>query len=408
MIPNISRNKEAWLNWHQVQGGPAMKGRVIKRKGAKNYTIILQLGLDPATGKRKQKWIAMGTSKREAEQYMTKLIHELDTGSYVRPNKETLGEYIDSWFQNHQANISPTTAQSYVNLIKNHIKPGLGHIPLTALTPEHLQRFYSSKLKDGRLDGKGALSNRTVRYLHCTLHRAFKVAVMQGKLYRNPADAVESPKDTRREMHTMDEVDMHLLLETARSTPYYALFYLSLFTGMRRSELLGLRWCDVDLVLSQLSVTRTLHLLNNGDMYIGDPKSAKGKRLIALSPSTVTVLKEHKGAEIKRRLELSKRPLKDQDPVFTRNDGSPLKPASVTQAWRIIARKAGIGGIRLHDARHTHASFMLKAGTHPKIVQERLGHASIRITLDTYSHVAPGLQEAAAKVFDDMVLKAKT
>lgn len=385
-----------------------MKGRIIRRKGSKNYTIILQLGLDPATGKRRQKWIAMGTSKREAEQYMTKLIHELDTGSYVRPNKETLGEYIENWFQDHQANIAPTTAQSYANLIKNHIKPGLGAIPLTSLTPEHLQRFYSTKLKNGRMDGKGALSNRSVRYLHCTLHRALKVAVRQGKLYRNPADAVEAPKDARHEMHTMDEVDMHLFLESSRSTPYYALFYLGLFTGMRRSELLGLRWCDVDLVLSQLSVTRTLHRLHNGDLYIGGPKSAKGKRLIALSPSTVVVLKEHKTAEIERRLEYNKRSLRDQDPVFTRDDGSPLKPDSVTQAWRLTSRKAGIGGIRLHDARHTHASFMLKAGTHPKIVQERLGHASIRITLDTYSHVAPGLQEAAAKVFDEMVLRNHT
>ena len=385
-----------------------MKGRIIKRKGAKNYTIILQLGLDPATGKRKQKWIAMGTSKREAEEYMTKLVHELNTGSYVRPTKETLGEYLDIWFQNHRANIAPTTAQAYENLIKNHIKPALGRLPLTSLTPDHLQRFYSSKLNNGRKDGKGALSNRTVRYLHCTLHRALKVAVRQGKLYRNPADAVEAPRDARHEMHTMDEADMHLLLECARSTPYYALFYLGLFTGMRRSELLGLRWCDVDLDLSQLSVTRTLHRLHNGEFFIGDPKSAKGKRLIALSPSTVVVLKEHKAAETERRLERNKRSLRDQDPVFTRNDGSPLQPDSVSQAWRTITRKAGVEGIRLHDARHTHASFMLKAGTHPKIVQERLGHASIRITLDTYSHVAPGLQEAAAKAFDDMVLRPQS
>ena len=156
-------------------------------------------------------------------------------------------------------------------------------------------------------------------------------------LVRNPADAVEPPRVQHREMRTMNEADIHIFLEFAKSTSYYALFYLALFTGMRRSELPALRWCDVDL-------------------------------------------------------------------VFCHEDGRPLLPNSVSHAWTNLANRVGLKGIRLHDARHTHASLMLKQGIHPKIVQERLGHASIQITLDTYSHVAPGLQQAAANCFDDIVL----
>ena len=172
---------------------------------------------------------------------------------------------------------------------------------------------------------------------------------------------------------------------------------------MRRSELLALRWCDVDLLLCQISVSRTLHQLHNRDIIIRQPKTAKGRRMIALSPSTAIVLREHRLEQEKLRQSLGIT-LPDDDLVFSQYDGKPLLPDSITQAWRTIAKHSGLKGIRLHDARHTHASLMLKAGTHPKIVQERLGHASIQITLDTYSHVAPGLQEAAAAGFDKMVL----
>jgi len=384
-----------------------MRGRIIRRKGSNNYTIVLQLGLDPATGKRKQQWITAGPSKREAEKQMAKLIHELDNGTFTKPSKQTLGQYIDQWLQDHRGNITPNTAQTYVWFVDKHIKPEIGKIPLTALKPEHLQRLYSDKLTSGRRDGKGGLGNRSVRYIHTTLHKALKSAVKQGKINRNPADAVDIPKVTRRELQTMDETELHIFLEYAKSTRYYALFYMDLFTGMRRSEILALRWRDLDLLLCQASITRTLHQLHNREIIIGQPKTARGRRLIALSPSTVSVLGEHQVEQTKLRQSLGLPPLRDDDLVFSHPDGKPLLPDSVSQAWRRLAHQAGLSGIRLHDARHTHASFMLKAGTHPKIVQERLGHASIQVTLDTYSHVAPGLQQAAANHFDEVVLPAQ-
>lgn len=196
--------------------------------------------------------------------------------------------------------------------------------------------------------------------------------------------------------------DFLIVLEAAKATPYYALFYLAIFTGMRRSELLALRWCDVDLLLCQIYVTRTLHHLRNGEIVFRAPKTAKGRRMIALSPSTIIVLREYREKQELARAMLGIS-LKDDDLVFSQLDGKPLLPSTVTHAWIKLVRRTGLEGVRLHDARHSHASLMLKQGTHPKIVSERLGHANIGITLDTYSHILPGLQEAAADRFDKMV-----
>ena len=171
---------------------------------------------------------------------------------------------------------------------------------------------------------------------------------------------------------------------------------------MRRSELLALRWRDVDLLLCQAHITRTIHHLRNGEFFFRVPKSAKGRRMVSLPPSVALLLQEHRDKQEAQQAMLDIPP-KDDDLVFSDLGGTPLLPDTVTHAWIKLVRRIGLQGIRLHDARHTHASLMLKQGVHPKIVQERLGHASIQITLDTYSHVAPGLQEAAATGFDKMV-----
>jgi integrase len=218
-------------------------------------------------------------------------------------------------------------------------------------------------------------------------------------LARNIADAVTPPRAHGIEMQTWDEDEISRFLEAARKTRYFALFHVALFTGMRRSELLALRWCDIDLMLCQIYVSRSLHVLRGGQVIIRQPKSAKGRRMIALSPLTASVIREHREKQSLERIILGK-PLTGEDLVFSDVEGRQFLPNTVTHAWIKLVRRTGIKYIRLHDARHSHASIMLKQGTHPKVVQERLGHASIQITLDTYSHVAPGLQEAAAARFD--------
>jgi len=232
------------------------------------------------------------------------------------------------------------------------------------------------------------------------IHKALQTAIKWGLLQRNAADGVDAPSKGHTEMQTWDDFEVRQFLDAAKDSVYYALFHTALFTGMRRSELLGLKWADVD--LQQVSVSRALHQLKDGSYIFTQPKSEKSKRTIALSPSSVLVLAEHKERQQAVRTMLGETLAKD-DLVFSTPQGSPLRPNTITRAWTTLAAKAGVKPIRLHDARHTHASLMLKQGIHPKIVQERLGHSTISMTLDIYSHVAPGLQEAAARSFDSLV-----
>jgi integrase len=370
-----------------------MRGHITKR-GKDSYTIVLNLGRDPETGKRKQQWVSVKGTKKDAEKRLSELLSQLDNGIYIKPGKSTLAEFLKLWLRDYaKPNLSPRGFERYESIIRVHLTPNLGNIPLSQLRPEYIQKYYTGKLNSG-------LSARTVRYHHVVLHIALKTAVKWGLVGRNATDAVDPPRSRKTEMNTWDEDNIICFLNTAKDTPYYALFYTALFTGMRRSELLALRWQDIDLIFSQISVNRSLHQLNNGSFVFTQPKSAKSQRTIALPPSAILVLKEHLE---KQKLEKSMQgiPLNDKDLVFCHPDGKPLRPNTVSRAWTILAARAGLKVIRLHDARHSHASLMLKQGTHPKIVQERLGHSTISVTLDTYSHVAPGLQQAAANRFDE-------
>ena len=379
-----------------------MRGHIVKR-GENSYSVVIRRGKDTNTGKYLQSWFTVKGTKKDAEKKLSELLHQLDNGVFMTPGKTTLAEYLEKWLKDYAfSNLSPKTAEGYESIIRQHVIPKLGSIPLSQLKPEHIQKYYSNLLSNGRCDGKGALTPLTVRHHHMALHRALQMAVKWGLIIRNPSDAIDPPRYQRTEMHVMNEQNLHDFLEAAKSTPHYTLFYLALFTGMRRSELLALRWSDVDLLLSQLSITRTLHRLKNGDMVFRPPKTAKGRRIVSLSPSTTLVLKRHQESQRALRL-LSGIPTREDDLIFSNLDASPIHPNIVTLAWTRLANRTGLKGIRLHDARHTHASLMLKQGIHPKIVQERLGHSTIAITLDTYSHVAPGLQEAAANRFDDVL-----
>jgi len=358
-----------------------MRGSIIKR-GKSSYTVVVNLGIDPQTGKRKQQWVSVKGTKKDAEKRLSELLHQLDNGIFIKPAKTTLAEYLERWLKDYVwPNLAPRTAEGYEHIIRRHFIPVLGDMILTQLKPEHLQRYYSEKLT-------GGLSAQTVRHHHTALHKALQTAVELGLLNRNVADAIRPPRVQRPEMQTWGEDDIVRFFEVAKGTPYYALFYAALFTGMRRSELLALRWQDVDFILSQVYVSRSLHVLKGGKVVFRSPKTAKGRRTIALPPSAVLLLKEHWEKQKLDRVMLGI-PLSDDDLVFSHFDGSPLLPNTVTHAWIKLVRRPGLKPIRLHDARHSHASLMLKQGVHPKIVQERLGHSSIQITLDTYSHVAP-------------------
>jgi integrase len=249
---------------------------------------------------------------------------------------------------------------------------------------------------------ENGLAAGTIHYHHAVIHKALKTAMKWGLVNRNVADGVDVPRIEQKEMQVWDEDEVNRFIEAAKPSRYYALFHAVLFTGMRRSEALALRWQDVDFIFSQLYINRSLHHLKDGSYVFSQPKSARSRRTIALSPDAIQVLREHREHQEKLREALGK-PLTDKDLVFCNEEGKPWRPNTITRAWNTQAKKAGVPVIRLHDARHTHASLMLKAGIHPKIVQERLGHSSIQMTLDIYSHVAPGIQQAAAASFDKLI-----
>ncbi len=373
----------------------------IRRRG-KRWYVIYDEGRDPVSGKRQQRWISAGVTKKEAERKLTEIMHSLNTGSYIEPAHVTVGEFLQQWLNDYvPANVGPNTAAVYEHTVRRHLIPGLGNIKLSALRPSHIQSYLTQKLQSGRLDGNGGLSSRTLRHHHVTLHTALEAAVKWSILGRNPAQAVDPPKYLRKEMKTLDEVGLKRVLEAAKETPYYNLFYLALYTGMRRSELLALRWSDVDLNVGAVTVNRRV-FVRKGDLDYRQPKTDKGRRFIPLPPSATKAMIGHKG-DCQRKLDLLGVSWRDEVLVFINDFGEPIHPDTVTHAWKKLVRRLNLIGVRLHDSRHTHASILLRQGVHPKIVSERLGHASIQITLDTYSHVLPGLQEAAALAFDEGV-----
>jgi integrase len=379
-----------------------MRGTIIKRKAG--YSIVLSLGKDTKTGKYRQQWIAVGGNKRDAETKLAEILRQKDTGSYVKPGKTTFGELLERWLRDYAyQNLSPRTAEGYESIVDAHLIPALGKVPVTTLKRDHIQSYLSEKLRSNRLHGQGLLSPVTVKRHLAAIHCALKKGIEWGLVSLNVSDSITLPHSQRPDMNIMNEDEIHSFLEAAKATDYYVIFYVLLFTGMRRSEILALRWSDVDLLLCRLSISRSIHQLKDGSMIFRPPKTVKGRRTIALPPSAALVLKAHKENQEVQRMLLGA-VLKEDDLVFCQVDGKPIIPDHVTQAWRRLAKKQGLKGIHTHSARHTFASLMIKKGIHPKIVQEMLGHASIQITLDTYSHVAPGLQEAAAKAFDDLLV----
>jgi len=376
-----------------------MKGHIYKRSPG-SWTIVYDLPLDTVTGKRRQKSQTVKGTKRDAERALREIITSIEQGAYVKPNKLTLGELLRLWIKDYASmNTTDRTQESYSSIVETHLILALGRIPLTDLQAQHVQSYYSSKLSEGRADGKGGLSARSVVYHHRILSKALDYAVKMGLVVRNVANVVQPPRVARVTMRTLSPEEVARFLEAAQDTDYYVYFSTLLYTGLRRGELLALRWRNLDLEAGTLTVVETAYRLGNGDYIIKEPKTPQRRRTVTLPPSLVELFKAYLADQELLRIQLGVS-LNADDFVFIRPDGSPINPNAVTLAFRRIIKKASLRSLRIHDLRHTHATLMLKAGVHPKVVSERLGHANIGITLDIYSHVLPGIQEAAAEKFD--------
>ena len=375
-----------------------MQGSFVRKRG-NTWTAYFYV-LD-GEGDRRQRSKGGFATKREAQAYLQKTVHAVHTGEYVEPARMTLAEYLlERWLPTIETSLRPSTFDSYTRQLKLHVIPYLGNVQLQQLSVDHLDRLYAELIKHGREDGKGGLSPKTIHYLHTTVHKALHDAVRKQLLTRNVADAADPPKTPRggdRGMQTWSPEQLRIFLAALRGHRLEAGYLLAATTGMRRGEVLGLRWRDIDFKQARLAVSQTLGQVNYKVIF-GAPKTVRSRRTISLDPATLAALSDHRARQRGEQAALG-RAYNDQDLVFAKVDGSPTHPDYFSQCFDRTVAKLPVPRIRLHDLRHTHASLGLQAGVPAKIMSERLGHASVGFTLDVYTHVIPGHdQEAAEKV----------
>ena len=370
-----------------------MRGSIRKR--GNKWAVIVEAGRDE-NGRRRQRWHSGFNTKRDATAALTEILSRMQRGEYVTPSKRPLAHFLVEWLEGQRTHLKPGTWQSYKTNVDAYIIPKLGTLTLQEITPAALAAFYADLQRNGRRSREGGLSARTVRFTHAILRRALSDAVDWNLLSRNPVERVKPPKHSTPEMRTWSAEELRRFLDHVRTDRYYAAWRLAAMTGLRRGELLGLRGRDVDLDAGRLSVTQTLLSVRNKLLY-STPKTKKGRRSVALDPETVAELRRLRIRQNEERL-IFGGDWPDHDLVFTREDGEPVHPDRFSRDWFAQHLKAAdLPRIRFHDLRHTHATMALAAGVHPKVVSERLGHATISITLDTYSHAIPALQEEAAE-----------
>lgn len=363
-----------------------MRGSIKKQTGKRGtrWVATIDLGRDPTTGRRRQQRKTFPT-RREAEDHVAKTRHELRTGTYIEPSTTPLADFLRQWLET--ITVRPATADRYRRIVEGRVVPDLGAVQLGKLTPMQVQDWYAKLLASG-------LSPTTVALYHGLLHRALDQAVKWQMVFRNVCDAVDAPRPQNPEMQTWSAEQVRAFLAGSRDDDLAALWRLAVVTGMRRGELLALRWGDVNFTGGTLSVRRTLSRGEDGIVF-GEPKTAAGKRTIDLDGLTIDLLRSHRAEQAELRLQLGPA-WTDNDLVFERGAGEPLHPNVLGSRFRSLVKRCGLQPIRFHDLRHTAATLMLANGEHPKVVQERLGHADISMTLNLYSHVMPGMQRQAS------------
>lgn len=376
-----------------------MAGQVIKR-GDRKYLVRIFQGRD-AQGKRRYVNKTIRGTKKDADKYLSKTLTAMSTGTYIEASTLSVDDYLDRWLQNAaRGRVRERTFDDYSDLLKRYVRPPLGKTRLCDLRPLDIQNLYTD------MQGSG-LSARTVRYAHAVLSSALGQAVKWLMLSRNPAALVELPKLTHKEMSALSVDEAARFLAAASEDRFALLFALALSTGMRPEEYLGLKWKDIDLEKGVVSVQRALVWRDKKQGWsFTEPKTAKSRRSIPLPASIVRLLASHKARQGEQRLKAGKK-YENHDLVFTTRKGAPLMRRNILRChFRPILEKAGLpASIRLYDLRHTCATLLLAANEHPKVVSERLGHSNITLTLDTYSHVLPSMQQGASEKLERMLFE---
>ena len=336
-----------------------------------------------------------GRTRAEVAGKLATAVKAHQDGLALPGDRETVGSFLTTWLDGQSHRLRPGTWRRYEQYVRVHTLPTLGRVPLVKLGPQHLQRLYEQRLTAGA-------GPTTVHHLHAVLHRALDQAMRWGLVGRNVADLVDPPRVVRHDMAVLGPDEVKRLLATAAGGPLEALVTVAVTTGMRRGELLALRWRDVDLERRVVAVTGTLQRTGEG-LAVTEPKTPRSRRQVELSAAAVEVLRRHRREQSERRLLIGPE-WNDHDLVFPSALGRPQEGRNMLYGqFRPLLRRAGLAKIRFHDLRHTAATLMMARGIHPKIVSEMLGHSTIAITLDLYSHVTPTMQGQAADAMDELL-----
>lgn len=374
-----------------------MAGQIVKRND-RTWIVRIFTGCN-ASGKRRYVNKTIHGTRADAQKYLNAKLREKDLGLFVEPTKQTINEFLDYWLKTCAGpRLTERGLSGYELHLKLYVRPALGELRLSELRHTHIQGLYGDLLQKG-------LDASTVRHAHTPLASALKQALREGAIAQDPTRLVELPRLSHKEMHALSDKEAMHFLEAASSSRWQAVFALALSTGMRPEEYFGLQWKDIDFGTGKVSLQRGLiwRTYRTGDWYFGALKTKRSRRTIPLPVSVIKMLAEHRRRQSEQRLKAGPA-YQNHDLVFATKLGGPLQAWTITRKhFRPILKRAGLPQIRLYDLRHTFATLMLKAGKHPKVVSDWMGHSSVSVTLDTYSHVQMPMMAEASEAIESML-----
>lgn len=361
----------------------------LARRGQKSWRLKFDTGRDPTSGKRVTKYATLHGTKAQAQAQATKILASALEGTFVDASAETVANFVERWLRDWaDNNVSHKTWTRYAQLLRKHVAARIGAVPIQKLRAADLQSIYTAMAKDG-------LADRTRLHTHRVIFTMLKHATQWGIVARNVASLVDTPRVQAREVEILTPDQAQTVMEMLHDRPLYSIVAVALGSGLRRSELLALRWHHVDLNAGRLQVEQALEQTKRGGLVFRSPKTRYGRRPITLAPSTVAVLRAHWKAQQEQRLALGLGRVDPSSLVFASLDGSPRSPNALTKEWQLAMRKAGFRAT-FHSLRHTHASTLIASGLDVLTISRRLGHGSPSITLGVYGHLFKTDDRAAA------------
>lgn len=374
-------------------GRSASGGGNIRKRPDGRWEARYTLGFDPKTGKQKQKSV-YGKTQKKVRQKLTKILFEIDEGTYVEPNRTKLGVWLDEWLQDYNGNLKPATKSVYEEHVRVHLKPYLGKVVMVDLTPQKIQQVYNMLQKET------GLSPKSLKNIQGVFHKALEQARKLGYLKVNPLDAVILPRVEKKQIHAMEDSDMVAFLDAIKGHPYERLLFVTVFTGLRQGEVLGLTWDCVDFENNTLLINKQHNRVKGEKEYKFSSLKNDRVRMLTVAEGVMEILRQQKAWQEEMAEAMGDEFDNRDNLVFTNEHGRYVANQAAYRNFESVMKKIGLGDMRYHDLRHTFAVNSLKAGDDIKTVQENLGHATASFTPGTYAHATMGMKRESAQRMD--------